>query len=67
MKKITTLLVASAFLLTVGCSNKEDPRDRPGFVDTSDPSKVMKTMAPIPKGKGPGAGAAGAGAPPKPP
>lgn len=64
MKTITTLLVASAFLLTVGCKKKDDPRDRPGFIDTSDPSKITETMVPAPKGKGPGPGAAGAGAPP---
>jgi hypothetical protein len=64
MKPLTTLLVAGAVLLAVGCSKKEDPRDRPGFVDTSDPSKVPGTMGPGPKGKSSGAaGSAGAGAP----
>jgi len=63
MKTITTLLVAGAVFLTLGCEKKEDPRDRPDFIDTSDPSKVK--LAPPAKGKGAGAGAAGAGAPKK--
>lgn len=64
MKKTITLLAVSAFLIAVGCTGKQDPRDRPGFVDTSDPSKVKGTMTPPPKGKGSGPGMAGAGAGP---
>lgn len=64
MKTAITLLAAGAFLLTVGCQGKKDPRDRPGFVDTSDPGKVKGTMTPVPK-KGPSGGSAGAGPPPK--
>ena len=52
MKKYGILLVAGIFLASVGCG-KEDPRKRPGFVDTSDPSKVKETMTPLPKAKDP--------------
>jgi hypothetical protein len=61
MKTITTLLVAGAVFLAAGCKKKDDdPRNRPDFVDTSDPSKLK--MPGPPKAKGGGAGAAGAGA-----
>lgn len=73
MKTFTTALVLGAVLIAVGCNQKKDPRDRPDFVDTTDPSKVMKTMGTLPKSKGgppsisAGAGTApGTGAPSKP-
>jgi len=62
MKTITTLLVAGAVCLAAGCKKDEDPRNRPDFVDTSDPSKVKLAMPA--KAKAGNAGAAGAGAPP---
>jgi hypothetical protein len=64
MKMVMPLLVAGALLFVVGCKDKKDPRDRPGFVDTSDPSKVLKTMTPPPKAKGNSAMGAGAVPPP---
>jgi hypothetical protein len=60
MKVCGTLLIAGLLLTGVGCG-KEDPRNRPGFVDTSDPSKVNATMTPIPKKKDPTALNMGAG------
>lgn len=39
-------------LTAAGCEKKQDPHDRPGFIDTSDPSKVGATMIPPPKGPG---------------
>jgi len=62
MKTITTLLVAGAVFLAAGCKKDEDPRNRPDFVDTSDPSKLK--MPGTPKAKAGGAFGAGAGAPP---
>jgi hypothetical protein len=52
MKLYGTLLIAGVLLSGAGCG-KEDPRNRPGFVDTSDPSKVKGTMTPPPKKKDP--------------
>jgi hypothetical protein len=51
MKKCFTLLAACVLLAGFGCEKKVDPRERPGFIDTSDPSSVSKTMTPPPKGK----------------
>lgn len=50
MKQCLTLLVSGVLLAGVGCGKKEDPRERPGFIDTSDPGKVNQTMIPPPKG-----------------
>jgi len=61
MNRLMTLLALGGFMLAVGCSDKPDPRSRPGFVDTSDPSKLK--MDKLPKSKGGGMGA-GAGKPP---
>lgn len=63
------LCVALLGCLLAGCAQEEDPRNRPGFVDTSDPSKVMETMKPLETGPGsanPGGASTslGAGAPP---
>lgn len=67
MKTMTSLfLIATVATVAAaaGCEKKEDPRARPGFVDTSDPGKVGATMTPPPKAaKG---GSAGAGAGPAP-
>lgn len=52
MRKCFTCLVTGLLVAAFGCG-KEDPRDRPGFVDTSDPSKVMETMKAPPKSKDP--------------
>lgn len=68
MKTVSSLLLLGLFVVATGCGKKEDPRDRPNFVDTSDPSKVLGTMN-TPKAKsstalggGPsGPGGAGAG------
>jgi len=52
MKRFATLLSAGLFLTAIGCGGgKTDPRSQPGFVDTSDPNNVMKTMK-APPGKG---------------
>jgi hypothetical protein len=51
MSKRVALLTAGLLLASLGCTKKEDPRERPGFIDTSDPSKVKQTMTPPPKGK----------------
>lgn len=51
------LALCALSLLSIGCVKEEDPRDRPGFVDTSDPSKVGATMTPPPGPSGPGMGA----------
>ncbi len=59
------LLIAGLFMLVcaVGCGeSKPDPRSRPDFVDTSDPTKVQ--MPSLPPG-GPGAPAGAAGGPNK--
>jgi len=50
MKKCVPLLLAGALLTGAGCEKKDDPRNRPDFVDTSDPSKVSQTMKAPPKG-----------------
>lgn len=50
MSRFAPLLVAGALLAGVGCEKKEDPRNRPDFIDTSDPSKVSQTMKAPPKG-----------------
>ena len=64
MKTIASLLLAALVAVSAtGCEKKEDPRNRPGFVDTTDPGKVGGMMAPLPKAKG---GSAGAGAGPAP-
>jgi hypothetical protein len=43
------LIVCAAFF--AGCAEvEEDPSKRPGFVDTSDPSKALQTMTPPPAG-----------------
>lgn len=65
MKKCIPLLALAVFIGAIGCK-KEDPRDRPGFVDTSDPSKVMSTMTPVPK-SGASTSLGGKGGPPGPP
>lgn len=45
---------------TAGCGeSKPDPRNRPDFVDTTDPSKVTMPALPPPGGSPPGAPAAG--------
>lgn len=44
-------LSVAALMFLAGCEKKEDPRERPGFVDTSDPTKVGGTMTPPPKDK----------------
>ncbi len=51
MTKCVILLIAGGLLAGIGCAKQEDPRDRPGFIDTSDPSKVRDTMKAPPKGK----------------
>ena len=42
MRMLIVLMIASPFMaFASGCGNgKPDPRDRPDFVDTSDPSKT---------------------------
>ena len=60
MKTTTSLILATAVALAAGCK-KEDPRDRPGFVDTSDPGKVSGTMIPPPKSANVGPGGVGPG------
>lgn len=59
MNRSTTLLALGMVLTAVGCNHKPDPRSRPGFVDTSDPSKVMQTMTAPPTGKATGPAATG--------
>jgi uncharacterized lipoprotein len=49
MRKL--LLGVCAVCLLAGCNAQEDPTKRPGFVDTSDPSKAMSTMTAPPKTK----------------
>jgi hypothetical protein len=67
MKQFATLLAACLFLIAVGCGGgKTDPRSRPDFVDTSDPSNVIKTMKSPPKSKAPGPGGVGPGGLPAP-
>jgi len=53
MKRYLTLLATGMLVVSFGCgkATPTDPRDRPGFIDTSDPSKVPGTMGPMP-GKG---------------
>jgi hypothetical protein len=56
MRRIFMLLLTFSALLMpcVGCESKPDPRDRPDFVDTSDPSKVGGMLPPTTEGqKGP--------------
>jgi len=48
MKKCFAALAAGILLVGVGCEKTPDPRERPGFIDTSDPSKVAGTMTPPP-------------------
>jgi hypothetical protein len=68
MKKCLSLLLLAGFVAALGCAKEPDPRSRPDFVDTSDPSKVMETMKQPPNQPKPGGGGggmgAGAGAPP---
>jgi len=63
MKSCVTLLTCAALLAGAGCS-KPDPRDRPGFIDTSDPGKVGQTMTPPPKGAKDPTALGGPGKPP---
>ena len=50
MKTTTSLLLAAAVALAAaGCDKKVDPREQPGFIDTSDPGKVAGTMTAVPK------------------
>jgi hypothetical protein len=49
MKTCLTLFLGLFLLAGTGCEEKKDPRERPGFIDTSDPSSVGKTMIPPPK------------------
>ena len=65
MKTMTSLLLTAAVALAAGCEKKVDPRDRPGFVDTSDPGKAMGTMTPTPKAGNSGPGGVGAPGPGK--
>jgi hypothetical protein len=54
MRRVLMLLVACSALLTpfVGCGqSKPDPRKRPDFVDTSDPSKVGGMLPPTTEGQ----------------
>jgi hypothetical protein len=48
MKTCFSLLFAGMLLAGLGCDKTPDPRDRPGFIDTSDPGKVAGTMTPPP-------------------
>jgi hypothetical protein len=48
MKTCLFLLFGFVILAGTGCEEKKDPRERPGFIDTSDPSSVGKTMIPPP-------------------
>ena len=42
MRKLLSLLFILSVICVVGCAEKRpDPRQQEGFVDTSDPSKVM--------------------------
>ena len=51
MKTCLSLLFGFVLLVGSGCEQKKDPRERPDFIDTSDPSSVGKTMkAPPSKG-----------------
>ncbi len=48
MRKAFALLLLLACPVLVGCSGEEDkpdPREQEGFVDTTDPSKVMQMPA----------------------
>jgi hypothetical protein len=63
MKKCLSYLIVAALVFPLGCAREPDPRERPDFVDTSDPSKVLDTMKP-PPGQGGGGASAGAGPPP---
>ncbi|HUY90702.1 MAG TPA: hypothetical protein VMV10_18355 [Pirellulales bacterium] len=48
-------LLALACLTGCGGEKKPDPRQRPDFVDTTDPTKVMMPALPKPGGGPPGA------------
>jgi hypothetical protein len=51
------LTLLPLLMLFQGCGGgKPDPRDREGFVDTTDPDAIMIEMGPPPR---PGGGAAG--------
>ena len=56
MKTCLSLLFGFLFgfvlLAGAGCEQKKDPRERPDFIDTSDPSSVGKTMVPPPSKSG---------------
>jgi hypothetical protein len=60
MKWLTLLLCCFSLTAFVGCAQEEDPSKKPGFVDTSDPSKTMSTMTPPPGSPGAPGGAPGA-------
>ena len=50
MKKYLALLIVGVFMAGFGCEKPPpDPRERPGFIDTSDPTKVPATMTATPK------------------
>lgn len=51
MRKLLALCALGLPCLLAGCNTAEDPSKRPGFVDTSDPSKTMTTMTAPPKTK----------------
>jgi hypothetical protein len=48
MKTCLSFVFGLLLLAGTGCEEKKDPRERPGFIDTSDPSSVGKTMIPPP-------------------
>jgi hypothetical protein len=53
MKTCLSIVFGFVLLAGVGCEEKKkDPRERPGFIDTSDPSTVGKTMVPPPSKSG---------------
>ena len=48
MKTCLSFVFGLVLLSGIGCEEKKNPRERPGFIDTSDPSSVGKTMIPPP-------------------
>ncbi len=50
--RLSLSLASLLACLVIGCEKKEDPRQRPGFIDTSDPSRIKETMIAPPQGPG---------------
>ena len=58
MRKVIGFTLLLLSLVAIGCGeDKPDPREQPGFVDTTDPSKVMGLPADPNEGVDPDAAA----------